>query len=835
MCRGARYAEPCIVGLKEGVDAAAAGASTPEAQSQIACRWCGLYSAPGPACELCGSPLLDVPWLQIPQLIGPDGPSGPPPRAVVRREAEPPAWPAEADDDELPPASVSLAPSPVAVEPSAPAAIEPAVEPRVEPAVEPVFEPTPGPVFEPAPEPVFVEAAPIDVRAEAEPVVEPEAAFVTGLPPPPIDVAIDVPLEQVEPQPIEVEPEPKPTGELSPPAIDVAIETRPEPEPEPIASVQPPEVVVEVPAVEVPAARTPPLLPTVDIEPPPAIDAVDVAGPAPEPPVREEPPILGEAVLESELPADVEPQSAIELPAEPEVALRGEPRRRLLKWRKRESEELPTVTEPEPIGPAEPEEDVGGPGAETSQAPETRIDTSIDVESKPVVEEPVPVPAVDVPEPAVAAVELGPAEVEDTTPSPTEAPEAIEAMEASMEPEAADRPPRRPRLGWLARRRDSETRDEASSPEPIGEPWPEPPADLSPVEVVQTPGPISVESDALVEAEPAEPPARVERTPPRPEVATTPPRPAPSPRPRPKPRIPRPAIARPAASTPAPPTPPAPSRPIVERPAAAAPQEQAPPREPLRLDVERLWGPDAPPVSSKAPAPPHSSRTAPPSPPRTAPAPQPTPERAVDLVSAASSILEELSALVASRPDPTPAETPPPRIEPVDHPTPTEPPRVLAPAPDRQPEVESRPLPVERGSARRHPSDADEWTRLPAPRPASESRKDRRGSKLPWRRRKDEATPATDGHVAAPPVLGPPTASPPAAAPPVASSPSITPSPVTPVAAAMPSAAASPLPPPAKAEIACPRCGQASPRGLCEACEDALLQLRQLTAAIYQD
>jgi hypothetical protein len=35
-------------------------------------------------------------------------------------------------------------------------------------------------------------------------------------------------------------------------------------------------------------------------------------------------------------------------------------------------------------------------------------------------------------------------------------------------------------------------------------------------------------------------------------------------------------------------------------------------------------------------------------------------------------------------------------------------------------------------------------------------------------------------------------------------------------------------------EIFCPRCGQPSPRGLCEPCEDALTQLRQLTVAFAE-
>ena len=41
--------------------------------------------------------------------------------------------------------------------------------------------------------------------------------------------------------------------------------------------------------------------------------------------------------------------------------------------------------------------------------------------------------------------------------------------------------------------------------------------------------------------------------------------------------------------------------------------------------------------------------------------------------------------------------------------------------------------------------------------------------------------------------------------------------------------------PAARREINCPRCGQPSPRGLCEACEDALSQLRQLTEAFLDE
>ena len=35
-------------------------------------------------------------------------------------------------------------------------------------------------------------------------------------------------------------------------------------------------------------------------------------------------------------------------------------------------------------------------------------------------------------------------------------------------------------------------------------------------------------------------------------------------------------------------------------------------------------------------------------------------------------------------------------------------------------------------------------------------------------------------------------------------------------------------PAPVRTEITCPRCGEPSPRGLCEACEYALLELREL-------
>ena len=32
----------------------------PQNEVQVACAWCGLFSDPGPVCEVCGSPLPDV-------------------------------------------------------------------------------------------------------------------------------------------------------------------------------------------------------------------------------------------------------------------------------------------------------------------------------------------------------------------------------------------------------------------------------------------------------------------------------------------------------------------------------------------------------------------------------------------------------------------------------------------------------------------------------------------------------------------------------------------------------------------------------------------------------
>jgi hypothetical protein len=59
------------------------------------------------------------------------------------------------------------------------------------------------------------------------------------------------------------------------------------------------------------------------------------------------------------------------------------------------------------------------------------------------------------------------------------------------------------------------------------------------------------------------------------------------------------------------------------------------------------------------------------------------------------------------------------------------------------------------------------------------------------------------------------------------------------VAAHSPAAGFSPAvpsgPSPVKTEITCPRCGQPSPRGLCEACEYALLELRELMIGLERE
>src|SRR6185437_12864730 len=106
------------------------------------------------------------------------------------------------------------------------------------------------------------------------------------------------------------------------------------------------------------------------------------------------------------------------------------------------------------------------------------------------------------------------------------------------------------------------------------------------------------------------------------------------------------------------------------------------------------------------------------------------------------------------------------------------------------PELAAPPERVERTPAARTPSDADEWTQLPTPRSTASPKKDRRGSRLPWKRHKGEPSPDMDGHRPAPSGFDP--------APAMAAASTVEPAPT-----------------PRKVEIACPRCGQPSPRGLC--------------------
>jgi hypothetical protein len=72
---------------------------TADPESKIACRWCGLFSEPGPACELCGSPLQDIPWLQLPQLQAQPAPRSDPVPAALD-------WPLPSDQASQPDAAV---------------------------------------------------------------------------------------------------------------------------------------------------------------------------------------------------------------------------------------------------------------------------------------------------------------------------------------------------------------------------------------------------------------------------------------------------------------------------------------------------------------------------------------------------------------------------------------------------------------------------------------------------------------------------------------------------------------------------------------------------------
>lgn len=108
----------------------------PQSEVQVACAWCGLFSDPGPVCDVCGSPLPDAPG----QGEGLSASSFLTPEELSQVLVEPPPEPAAA-----PPAAVSPPPPPIP--PPVPPARR-AAQTRgraLDPTKEPAAAPTPVP------------------------------------------------------------------------------------------------------------------------------------------------------------------------------------------------------------------------------------------------------------------------------------------------------------------------------------------------------------------------------------------------------------------------------------------------------------------------------------------------------------------------------------------------------------------------------------------------------------------------------------------------------------------------------------------------------------------
>jgi hypothetical protein len=113
-------AELSSVGQDEGAASAVVVQPVTNQSGQIACRWCGLFSDPGPACDLCGSPLLDVPWLQVPQLMYPPADASVDSPQIIA-PAAPPEPPVAAQPAAQPAATQQAAPAEKAIQVAAPA------------------------------------------------------------------------------------------------------------------------------------------------------------------------------------------------------------------------------------------------------------------------------------------------------------------------------------------------------------------------------------------------------------------------------------------------------------------------------------------------------------------------------------------------------------------------------------------------------------------------------------------------------------------------------------------------------------------------------------------
>ncbi len=292
---------------------------TPQAEEQIVCRWCGLFSAPGPACDTCGSPLLEVPWMQVTQLGFPG--QAQPPQESSNQVVEAPVRDAPEE-----------APSPVAEEPPPPPR-EQMVQGLVVGGAALVYEDALELPASPEQLTLQIPAAATDQVAEAPP-IEPELpnAFTEN---------VDIPEAAEAPE------QPQPAADIwvpEPPRVDAPIE-------ESAAD-------VAAPSEERPAAgsgrrwflRRPPS--GEQPEPEPADEAAVAEEPGPElPAVEEMPEPASEVAPEEDLPAaapfepEPEPEEASR-PADEAVSgpvedrLEEHPRkRRGLRWKRPAPEE----------------------------------------------------------------------------------------------------------------------------------------------------------------------------------------------------------------------------------------------------------------------------------------------------------------------------------------------------------------------------------------------------------------------------------------------------------------------------------------------------------------
>ncbi len=266
-----------------------------------------MFSAPGPACDTCGSPLLEVPWMQVPQL-------------AFQGSAQPPPEPSE-QAVETPAREVrEEPPSPVAEEPVGPQ--EQMVQGLVVGGAALVYEDALEPSASPEPMTLQAPAGATDQLAQALP-IEPE-------PPGALPELVDIPEVAEAPEP------PQPAADVSvpePSSVETPIEEPPaeRPEERPAEagarrwflrrrpSAEPdPESADEAAVVEQPA----PQLPEVEEMPDSAAEIADEPDLAPVWKVA-----LGEDLLPaspSEFEREPEPQEATRA-AEPEVLLEEEP------------------------------------------------------------------------------------------------------------------------------------------------------------------------------------------------------------------------------------------------------------------------------------------------------------------------------------------------------------------------------------------------------------------------------------------------------------------------------------------------------------------------------